>query len=211
MPRIRRGERDLLPPDTIKVLPTHFSAGKDVTGRVVLICEELQAARRDVLPVLQAARFAVQLRKAEWALNLRCLPPDIELAVLDIGSANGQGFKVCAHIRTLSPVPIMLVLRGEARSLALQSNAVIARRLSLSTQTVKNLLSALYSKLGAANRTVAVAIALQRNLRKPRPLTRYSRNNHRISRFRPALRERCYDLSESVLPIGERRCPSISS
>jgi DNA-binding NarL/FixJ family response regulator len=45
-----------------------------------------------------------------------------------------------------------------------ESNRDIAQHLFLSEQTVKNLLSEIYRKLGAENRTEAVSIALCRGL-----------------------------------------------
>jgi two-component system, NarL family, response regulator LiaR len=44
------------------------------------------------------------------------------------------------------------------------SNAEIGHKLCLSTQTVKNLLSRIYNKLGVTNRTEAVVAALERKL-----------------------------------------------
>ncbi|MCX6032954.1 MAG: response regulator transcription factor [Chloroflexi bacterium] len=45
-----------------------------------------------------------------------------------------------------------------------KTNREIAKTLSLSEQTVKNILSLLYAKLNVSNRTEAVAVALQSNL-----------------------------------------------
>jgi NarL family two-component system response regulator LiaR len=77
---------------------------------------------------------------------------------------------VKALVRSPAPSPGLGadVTEREREVLALlaagQSNAEIGRRLAVSISTVKYHLRGIYSKLGAANRAEAVALALQNNL-----------------------------------------------
>ena len=108
---------------------------------------------------LQAGARGVVLKSADLA----------ELRQAIAAVARGQSYVSDEIEQILSndpPLPELTRRQGEILESCVRglSNADIARQLGISLPMVKEHLSALFQKLGAANRTEAVAIALRRHL-----------------------------------------------
>ena len=79
---------------------------------------------------------------------------DLRTAPGEPGSASGPEPIPRIHLTAREIEVVHLLVRG-------QSNAEIAARLGIQLQTVKNLLSVLYSKLGVSTRLQLVLLALR--------------------------------------------------
>jgi DNA-binding NarL/FixJ family response regulator len=79
---------------------------------------------------------------------------DLRKASAEAGSASGPEPLPRIHLTTREIEVVQLLVRG-------QSNAEIAARLGIQLQTVKNLLSVLYGKLGVSTRLQLVLLALR--------------------------------------------------
>jgi DNA-binding NarL/FixJ family response regulator len=75
-------------------------------------------------------------------------------APAEVGSLSGPEPIPRIHLTTREIEVVQLLVRG-------QSNAEIAARLGVQLQTVKNLLSVLYGKLGVSTRLQLVLLALR--------------------------------------------------
>jgi two-component system nitrate/nitrite response regulator NarL len=102
------------------------------------------------------------------------LPDGVEIAgeAPTLGAARALGVDASAYLLAASPLddPTLVepLTARETQVLSLLAdglpNKAIAARLSLSEETVKFHLAAIFGKLGASNRTDAVRIALRRGL-----------------------------------------------
>ena len=79
---------------------------------------------------------------------------DLRKASGEAVSASGPELIPRIHLTTREIEVVQLLVRG-------QSNAEIAARLGIQLQTVKNLLSVLYGKLGVSTRLQLVLLALR--------------------------------------------------
>lgn len=82
------------------------------------------------------------------------MEPDLLNPPSQSGSASGPELIPRIHLTTREIEVVQLLVLG-------QSNAEIAARLGIQLQTVKNLLSVLYGKLGVSTRLQLVLLALR--------------------------------------------------
>jgi DNA-binding response OmpR family regulator len=82
--------------------------------QILYLCEEVQIAEQEVLPILRDAGFDVQIAQADPSQAADLLDQGCGLVLLDIGDHAAEGYRVCARIRSISLLPIMLILRGAA-------------------------------------------------------------------------------------------------
>jgi DNA-binding NarL/FixJ family response regulator len=82
------------------------------------------------------------------------MQPDLRTAPDPASSASTPEMMPRIYLTTREIEVVQLVVRG-------QSNAEIAARLGIQLQTVKNLLSVLYGKLGVSTRLQLVLLALR--------------------------------------------------
>jgi two-component system, OmpR family, catabolic regulation response regulator CreB len=86
-------------------------------GELILyLCEDIRTAKREVVPILNAAGYEVRIAKANPLRSLNLLTQRCQLVLLDIGLPDAVGYRICAQIRSISHLPIMLILRGSGRS-----------------------------------------------------------------------------------------------
>jgi DNA-binding response OmpR family regulator len=82
---------------------------------ILYLCEEPEIAKREVVPVLKEAGYELRVAKARMGKSPSLLNSRCWLVLLDIGELDAEGYQVCAQIRSISQLPIMLILRGAAR------------------------------------------------------------------------------------------------
>ena len=94
---------------------------------------------------------------------------ELRKAISTVAAGGSYTSKEIQQIMTADPPPTELSTRQEQILQAIcrgLTNTDIAKQLSISVPMVKEHLNALFSKIGAANRTEAVAIALRKHLLK---------------------------------------------
>ncbi len=85
-------------------------------GLILCVSEDVTVARRDVVPVLEQSGFEVRLVSADM---VPLTPSEVgahSLILLDVNSLDGDGYRFCEQLRTSVEVPLMLILRGAART-----------------------------------------------------------------------------------------------
>jgi two-component system phosphate regulon response regulator OmpR len=83
---------------------------------LLCVCESIQMVRREVVPVLKAAGYEVDLVEASARRPLSLSGKPYRLLLFDVGSKSDNGYQICAQTRLASEVPILLMLRGAARN-----------------------------------------------------------------------------------------------
>jgi DNA-binding response OmpR family regulator len=86
------------------------------SGLILCVCENVPAVKSEVVPVLHAAGYETHLVEA----SLRRLPhlsgKPYRMVLFEVGTKIDTCYQICAQTRSLTDLPIMLVLRGAARN-----------------------------------------------------------------------------------------------
>jgi two-component system, OmpR family, alkaline phosphatase synthesis response regulator PhoP len=83
---------------------------------ILYVCDDVHAAKTEVVPMLKEAGFNVEVVKTDMHNCRELVQQGCRVVVLDINCPDAAGYQICAEIRSLSQLPIMLVLRGSART-----------------------------------------------------------------------------------------------
>jgi two-component system, OmpR family, response regulator len=95
--------------------PARPRAASPADGVLILyLCEDMRVARREVVPILKDAGYAVQVARAHPCKSLDLLSQLCQLVLFDITQPDDAGYQVCNQVRSVSRLPIMLILRREA-------------------------------------------------------------------------------------------------
>ena len=144
----------------------------------VLIADDHSVVRTGLAAILSFEKDLEVVGEAEDGLKAvhlaRRLKPDIVIMDLMMPVLDGVGATL--RIAAEAPATKVLILTSYGSALEIRkaldagarglSNDDIAQLLGISTSAVKQRLTVLFAKLGAANRTEAAAIALKKQLLK---------------------------------------------
>lgn len=118
----------LLRRDSEAITPTPYTTpyGQPALAGLRLLCvsENIHLSRREVVPVLKAAGFDVEVVEADRAEDHRDLHTLYDIVVVDIVMPDGAGFRFCELMRERVGLPIVLVLHGAARHQVLRGYAL---------------------------------------------------------------------------------------
>jgi two-component system OmpR family response regulator len=90
---------------------------KSTEGVAVLYaCEDLGVANSEAVPLLKEAGYVVQVVKLSTHNARSLVTQGCRVIVMEIEKPDAVGYKICAEIRSLSHLPVMIVLRGDARN-----------------------------------------------------------------------------------------------
>jgi len=100
----------------VREIPALVPGEATARGLIMCVSENLQVARRELVPLLAGAGYEVELVEAKPGKALDVTARPYRLIVIDVNHPNGNGYDVCARTRSHSTLPMMLVLRGGARN-----------------------------------------------------------------------------------------------
>ena len=150
---------DLMMPEMDGVEATRRIKAERPDSRILILTTFGTSA--DVARAMAAGASGAIMKDAET---------DDQLAAIRAVAAGGKAFSpgIEKALNELQPTPDLtdrqlLILESVTRGL---TNRDIARMLDISTDAVKQHLAAVFSKLGAANRSEAISIALRKHLLK---------------------------------------------